>query len=134
MAVDFSRKAERGLHIEMTPLIDVVFQLLVFFMLTSVFAIPAIELDLPKLEGEPRDKKPSLVIHLNADQKLFINDTEVEVGNFSAALEMALETSEDRTVFFRGDRTATYETIIEIMQMSSEAGAAQFNFVYEPLR
>lgn len=132
MAVQFTSQAAKAPHIEMTPLIDVVFQLLVFFMLTSVFAPPAIELTLPELKGEPSDAQPSLVLHLNATGALFLNDEPLAEADLVPRLRAALAEQDDKSVYFRGDKDAAYQTVLRLMQEATEAGASRFQFIYEP--
>ncbi|KAF0094290.1 MAG: biopolymer transport protein ExbD [Puniceicoccaceae bacterium 5H] len=132
MAVDFTSQPAKGPHIEMTPLIDVVFQLLVFFMLTSVFAPPAIELTLPQLESQPSEAKPQLVLNLDAQGHVFLNDEPVAEAELVERLQAALAEQEDHSVYFRGDKDAAYQRVLHLMQLSTEAGADRFQFIYEP--
>lgn len=131
MAVSFRRTVGRSPHIEMMPLIDVVFQLLVFFMLTSVFASPAVELTLPQLKGEAPETEPGLMLHLDGEGVLFLDEQRVAEAELGPVLREALAGREDKSVYFRGDRQAPYEKVLHLMRTSTEAGAARFHFVYE---
>lgn len=132
MGVDFTRTRRRGVHIELTPLIDVVFQLLVFFMLSATFASPMLELTLPQVNREAETGDEQVVLFLDQEQQLFLNGDAVTLETLPAALGKALADAGDTAVYFRGDKAAAYEQVLMLMQLASEAGAAHFNFVYEP--
>ena len=132
MSVTFANPQRQRPQIEMTPLIDVVFQLLVFFMITSVFAPPAVELTLPRLDAKAEPAQMTLVLHLDGDGRLFLDDRPVPENELGEALRAALGDSDDRAVYFRGDKDARYDRVLHLMQVATEAGAARFNFIYDP--
>lgn len=127
-------EADETVEVGLTPLIDVVFQLLVFFMLTSSFTAPALQLLLPQLEAENASQDPeALMVEIETTGGLFINGLQMEreeIGVFVRA-----EFGADRPVeaaAIRADGKAAYERVLEVMQALSEAGIQQIHFVYEP--
>lgn len=132
MAVEFESSKSTDGTVELTPLIDVIFQLLVFFMLSSSFLYPSLELILPELdETDPQTTPPMLVVNLDADGATFVNSEPVEMARLTEVLRSMLPEVEDRAVFLRADRRSEYATVLEIMRRSSAAGALQFHFLYE---
>ncbi|HQU08793.1 MAG TPA: biopolymer transporter ExbD [Opitutales bacterium] len=132
MAVDFRRAKPESLTLELAPLIDVIFQLLIFFMISSSFLYPALKLTLPKLEQTFEDNaEQNLVLSVDGDGHYFINQNAVTLEALPQALQQALSETEDKSVFFRGDHQIPYEKVLELMRMASASGAAQFNFIYE---
>lgn len=134
MPVDFKGRREDDVRVEITPLIDVIFQLLVFFMLSSSFLFPNLDLVLPKLDESEDEmpEQPRLVISLDANGDVYLNSESVARDAFIPQLQRALSDGDLTTVFFRGDENLAYREIVQIMRESSEAGVVQFNFLYEP--
>ncbi len=132
MAVDFENpKATEG-GVELTPLIDVIFQLLVFFMLSSSFLYPSLDLVLPQLaDVETETTPPMLVINFDAEGNSFLNSEPVPLERLEAVLRERLPEVDDRAVFLRADTHSQYGAILEIMRTASAAGALQFHFLYE---
>lgn len=132
MRVEFKiPRADEGM-IELTPLIDVIFQLLVFFMLSSSFLYPALDLVLPRLDNlEQESNPPLLVINLDQHGHLFLNSTAVAPEQLEEVLRQRLAEIDDRSVFLRADTSTPYGTILEVMKTANTAGALQFNFLYE---
>jgi biopolymer transport protein ExbD len=126
------RRPKRPSHsIDMAPLIDVVFLLLVFFMLTSSFTPPALPLTLPKSAVANDPPRPAPVVSIDADGLLAL-DGEVLAGDqFEAALRDRLAGEDNKAVNFRGDRGVDYGLILDIMNRARGAGASQINLVYE---
>jgi biopolymer transport protein ExbD len=115
----------------MAPLIDVVFLLLIFFMLTSSFLQPSIPLTLPKAAAAENPPPAPVFVSVDASGAVYINQDAVPRENFSAALGSLLAGREDRTVNFRGDRAMPYEIFVGLMDEARQVGATQFNIVHE---
>jgi len=126
------RRPKRPSHsIDMAPLIDVVFLLLVFFMLTSSFTPPALPLTLPKSAVANEPPRPAPVVSIDASGVVAL-DGEVLIGDqFEAALKDRLSGEDSKSVNFRGDRGVDYGLILDVMNRARGAGASQINLVYE---
>ncbi|MFM6171454.1 MAG: ExbD/TolR family protein [Sphaerospermopsis kisseleviana] len=127
----FVRPKRVSAGLDMAPLIDVVFLLLIFFMLTSSFLQPSIPLSLP--QASPADEPPPAPVFVSVDSAgaVYINQDAVPRENFGAALGALLAGREDRSVNFRGDRAMNYEIFVGLMDDARQAGAVQFNIVHE---
>ena len=127
----FVRPKRVSARLDMAPLIDVVFLLLIFFMLTSSFLQPSIPLALPKAAAA--DEPPPAPIFVSVDQTgaVYVNQDPVARHDFGAKLAALLEGRPDKTVNFRGDRAMPYEVFVALMAEARQAGAAQFNIVHE---
>lgn len=127
--MEFARRPRRRSNIELTPLIDVVFQLLVFFLLTSSFVQPSLRLDLPQ-GGTMDEADPTpILLEIDADGNLALDGDPVERARLQDALERALE--DGRTaVRLSGDRGMTYGIFVEALDAARAAGAAHFDLVH----
>lgn len=127
----FVRPKRVSARLDMAPLIDVVFLLLIFFMLTSSFLQPSIPLALP--QASSRNEPPPAPVFVSVDTAgvVYVNQQPVERAAFITTLQELLTGREDRTVNFRGDRSMPYEVFVGLMDEARQAGAGQFNIVHE---
>lgn len=77
------------LQVDLTPLIDVTFMLVIFFIMTMSFALPSIELDLPRSETAQRqaEQTASLRLNVSADGAMFYQDRPISVDEAAALLK-----------------------------------------------
>ena len=127
----FIRRKRVSARLDMAPLIDVVFLLLIFFMLTSSFLQPSIPLALP--QAAAADEPPPAPVFVSVDESglVYVNQEPVAREEFIAKLGAVLAGRDDQTVNFRGDRTMPYEVFVALMAEARQAGAVQFNIVHE---
>jgi len=129
----FSRPKRPTLSIDMAPLIDVVFLLLIFFMLTSSFAPPSVPLALPQASSKDSADSPKVVVSLDGEGRISISETLVKDDEFENQLKAALQKNSTSTVHFRGDKTMDYGLFLRVMTRARAAGADQFQLIHEPL-
>ncbi|MCW8888186.1 MAG: biopolymer transporter ExbD [Gammaproteobacteria bacterium] len=117
----------------LTPLIDIVFLLLVFFMLTSHFVRESvIDIDLPVADsGKSIDADKQLEVVIDAMGHVRINDKMIEPEQIEAALREGLSHSSDRVVRVRGDQAAALGRAVTILDASRKAGAQAVDIVAE---
>lgn len=120
--IAFSRRRRRRAGTDLTPLIDVVFQLLVFFMLTSVFIDPAVPLKLPGADTAEAQKDAPLMISITADGQLHLGDQIVADGQLPEAIEAALKGKKEKKVAIRGDGAARYERFMKVVDACRQVG------------
>lgn len=118
----------------MTPLIDVVFQLLVFFMLTSTFARPALELELPDLEAHGDPAGPAAwSISLDAEGTVQVEGEVIQSPSPDKLAGLFQSAPERTSVALKADAEAPHGHVLTLLNAIGEAGIAQIYFVYEPL-
>ncbi len=117
----------------LTPLIDIVFLLLVFFMLTSHFVQEqALNIDLPVADsGEVMTEDNQLEVVLNTEGHFLIDDHFVEPENLEAVLAEQLSGRTDRLVRVRGDRGAPLGLAVTVLDAARKAGASGVDIVTE---
>ncbi len=129
MPSEYRRKTSFGLNL--TPLIDVVFLLLVFFMLTAHFVEErALDVDLPEAEANAAEAEPPQVeIIITADGNLLLNGKKTEPEALEAGLRDALSTPGPGTVQLRGDRAAHLGLAVQVMDAARKVGAKSMDIV-----
>ncbi len=115
-------------RIEIINMIDVIFFLLVFFMVTSasIIAMKGIKVDLPHASTAKTTDAKFITITLTKGQKLFVNGKKTNPDRLSAKLSQELIEYPDDVVVINADRDSNYGAVVNIMNRSREAGATKF--------
>ena len=110
--------------IELIPLIDIVFTLLIFFAVTSTFIYfqKGIELDLPNSETSNTLAK-TLTLSLDKKGEVFIDQNVVQIQEIKGRLTPLLFKSNDLTVILSADKKVSYEKVIQVMDAIRLAGS-----------
>jgi biopolymer transport protein ExbD len=120
--------------IEMTPLIDIVFQLLLFFILTAAASQPGMKVALPGSTMRSADTESSLVITINADGRLFVNNREADLAGVKAAFSDLKNRNPGGSVILNADKTARYGIFFEVIDAAREIGLANLSLGYDEER
>lgn len=131
------RRTGGSLILEMTPLIDVVFLLLIFFMLATTFNDnTAFKIDLPQVNTKKSvetikelqiliDKDKNMILKYDFNSK--INQEILNKNNIVSKLSSKIQNSENKTVIISADKSIDYGFVVEIMSFVKEAGAEAIN-------
>ena len=132
MAVAFRRKSQEVSALNVTPLIDVVFLLLVFFLLTSTFRAPTLDLTLPSSEATHTvAKRERVVVSISSSGQFMLNSKEVPSEMLLPELKHELSFAKDRTLYLRADVGTTYDKLFEVMSKATQAGASSFGLIHD---
>jgi biopolymer transport protein TolR len=115
--------------INVTPFVDVMLVLLIVFMVTAPLLAAGIPVDLPKASVAPiaMEKEP-VTITIAADGRIFVKDQTVSPVELASRLKSMTSGSEDR-IYVRGDKTASYGTIMQVMGALNGAGFTRLALV-----
>lgn len=133
------RRIERKIMSEMnlTPLIDVMLVLLVIFMITAPLLTIGIKVDLPKVAAPSiNDNDVSIVVFVDCNERIFIGDVPVAIGDLPAKLMAMLSSNaKDPKIFVKGDKDVSYGSVMRVMGSISSAGFKKVVLVTDmPLR
>ncbi len=110
-------------EINVTPFVDVMLVLLIIFMVTAPLMTVGVPVDLPKTRaGALSEKSEPLVISINAEGKIFLQDSEIDLATLAPKLKVILESKPDTRIFIRGDANISYGRIVEVMGTLNTAG------------
>jgi biopolymer transport protein ExbD len=117
----------------LTPLVDVVFQLLVFFILTSTFASPALDIVLPQLSDEKEVENPEAWrVELDAAGNLAVEGEVIPADQIEGTIQTLLARAPDRdTAIVAADDAVSHGRVLEVMQTLGQAGIRQLLFEHE---
>ena len=115
---------EEDIELDLTPMIDVVFQLLIFFMVTAVFAItPGLDIKLPEADTAQAPDKENLFIVVDQDGNMKLNHKTVTFANLKDELVSKRAILDNTTaIIIQGDERATHGQIVNIMDIAREVG------------
>lgn len=118
---------EHGLkQIDIAPLIDIVFQLLIFFMLTSSFVIqPGIKVNLPKAVTSEVVKFENIDILVTSENVTYLNGKVVTTAELKTLLKQAAK--RNQTILIKADRRASLGRVVEVWDLARELGITQIN-------
>lgn len=124
-AAGFRRRRREPLQLGLTPLIDIVFLLLIFFMLTSRFIVQeGLEMDLPRTERQhavPEEKVH--VIYLLKDGTIKYRQKEMSLEKMANVLSGFQSYEREKPFEVRSDRQASVQSMVALLEMLREAGA-----------
>ncbi|MBU1674868.1 biopolymer transporter ExbD, partial [bacterium] len=111
------------LIINVTSLIDVMFLLLIFFLVTSTFKHqPAIELELPSsTSAEPVMAGPA-VLYLTSDGAIYLEDRRLGEDEIVSALRQRLAEGGENNIVLRSDTHTEFGRVVRLMDMIKESG------------
>lgn len=130
----FKRKTtlEKG-RLDITPLIDVVLLLLIFFMLTSSFITPAgLRVYLPESSVAEPQEKENLVIVVSRDGELYIDDASVSWEECRERLASSLAGSPEMVLILKADRDARHGIVVRVMSLARELGWKRMAIAAQP--
>jgi len=109
--------------INVTPFVDVMLVLLVVFMVTAPLLTVGVPVDLPKTDAQQiSTPEEPVVITIDAQNRVYIQETEVPLENLAARLAAITGANPDTKIYVRGDRSIEYGRIMEVMGSVSQAG------------
>jgi biopolymer transport protein ExbD len=119
----FRAENEEDFSVDLTPLIDVVFLLLIFFMVSTVFVDfkKQMDISLPSSKTSILSEvlKP-VTVELTVDKQIFLNGEKIHISKFESALSKITK-SETQEAIIRADKNLPYGDVIKIMGMLQNA-------------
>ena len=121
---------------DLTPMIDIVFQLLIFFMVTAVFAItPGLDIKLPEAEEAQAPEKENLFIVVDQDGNMKLNHKSVTFATLKGDLQEKRRILDNTTmIIIQGDERSTHGQIVQIMDIARQVGVVDQVIATEPQR
>lgn len=114
--------------IDMTPIIDVVFQLLTFFMLTSTFIkTSAINVDLPTSKTSDIQPVREAIITVYANGNITFNDRAISIDDLGKTIKELYVKNNDLVVVIQSDKKVSYGIIIRIMDIVRLTGVKRLS-------
>ncbi|MBI40809.1 MAG: hypothetical protein CMF59_14515 [Leptospiraceae bacterium] len=117
---------------DIAPMVDLVFLLLVFFMVGSKFATPALEMELPSASSGNNSESENIVISVDRKEKIYLAGMEVDQSSLTDSLSEMMRERPGTQVLLRADGKITYSLFVQIMDHTRKAGVQNLRLEYEP--
>ena len=118
-------------NVDMTPMIDIVFQLILFFLVSTTFAtLPGIKLNLPQSHTAESTSLMGITITVDSNGALYFNDKEVSMTGLGEELltfDTGTTKKEEFPVSLEADSEVTNGTIVKIFDVIRESGYCVIN-------
>lgn len=121
-------ESNEQVDINLSPMIDCIFILLIFFILTTVFVEETgIRVNKPNATNAVSLEKNSVLIAITDQNKVFYGGNEIGISGVRTIVEQALNSTES-SVIIQADRHSTHDTFSEVYSEAKAAGAERIQF------
>ncbi len=118
----------QAVAIDLAPMIDCVFILLIFFIVTSVFVEdPGVEVERPDTRGETVTDRNALLLAISAEDQIYFDGQQIRMDQVAATLRQA-SFADDATVIIRADRRSSHGVFAGVYSEAKRAGLAHVQF------
>ena len=131
--MNFRPNPKRDIELDITPLIDVVFLLLIFFMVSTTFERESeINITLPEASKElPQAKPDAINIAIDAQSHIYINDRELvntQMTTIKQAIYDALGNLPDAPIIISADANTPHQMVVKVMDASRQLNLVRITF------
>lgn len=127
------RKAKGGI-LDITPLVDLVFLLIIFFLLSTTFRVmPGIRIDLPEASSQKIIKeRKEITLSVDRSGVLYVDKIPVEPSALISRLTAAAQKDRDTTVLIKGDRAAGFGLVVDVLGTVKQSGLHRIAIMTQP--
>ena len=119
---------KKNLELDLIPLINIVFLLLIFFMLTSSSITSALKANLPEARSSQKIQNKNHVLKISESGSLELNGETVDRGEMVGQIENLLRLNKTKTLELQGDKDISFKLFGEIIKDVRKAGIENFIF------
>ncbi|MEA3333275.1 MAG: biopolymer transporter ExbD [Pseudomonadota bacterium] len=131
----FQTRSRDDVQLDMTPLVDVVFLLLIFFMLsTSLSVNPGIKIDLPKASAEQvKKKKTTLRVAVEPGGRIFLGGKKLSLDQLREKFKtVGKEHGDEALVVIEADKKVYHGLVVKVMDAAKSAGLNKLAIATQP--
>jgi len=122
--LEFERRKRSSVGLNMTPLIDMVFLLLIFFVLSSHFiSEKGFKIKLPKAVSSQVQKNEQVTVFIDKEGSIFLNDSAIKLGQLKSLIRAELNKANSKTVVIKADEDVSLGLAVKVMDIAKEANA-----------
>jgi biopolymer transport protein ExbD len=123
--MEFQRRLKPAVNLDLVPMIDVVFQLVLFFLVTSTFIVtPGINLNLPEAESSEPVLVSKLVITVLSEEEIYVNRERYTLRGLGPALRGLSADLKDKvaSLVVEGDSDIPYRLMVQVLDVLRKEG------------
>lgn len=125
--MNFTERTRPDAHLDITPIVDTVFNLLIFFALSLNFIVtPGIKVELPESATEEivRERE-ELIVVMDRDNNIFIDEQTVSIDQLGTVFMNAARRNKDTLVIIQADQDVAHGGVVRMMDTAKKAGLAR---------
>ncbi len=135
----FSNENKKGPKLNMTSLIDVVFLLLIFFMVTTTFEKQAkLKIELPEATEKIKNQEQSkIVISISQKGAIYLNNNELlnsQYESIASGLSRMVEGDDKPAIVIRADADAAHKYVVTVMDVLADLGFTSVSIATTPVK
>jgi biopolymer transport protein ExbD len=120
-------------ELNITPLLDLAFVLLVIFIITTTPIVNDLDVDLPAAARRMKDPKPKVTyVTIDKGGKMYLNKEEIDMASLQEKVAAMRVDDPDLNIVIRGSGHAKYGGIVGVMDMLQQANVGKVNLATEP--
>ncbi|MDR2582101.1 MAG: biopolymer transporter ExbD [Fibromonadaceae bacterium] len=122
-----SRGKSLNQEMNLTNMIDVVFAILIVFLISAPLMSQGIKVDLPNAEAPTLEQKKMLKVSINKEEKIFVEEMEVNINDFGEIFKSLWK--DDVPVVINADESVHYGIVMKVVSLVQVAGVKQLGFL-----
>ena len=122
------------LEINIVPMIDVIFAILAFFILSTLFLTrtEGFPVSLPKAETADTQKKADFSVTIDKEGTVFLNKKEIDIGDLQTSITSQMEPGQESLVTIRADEKVFHGQVVEVMDILRSVEGARIGMATKP--
>ncbi len=126
MLVHKKKRPHYEIQPPLTSLIDIVFMLLIYFLLTTNFMVDeGITIKLPQAKAAKAQTQQDITVYVDQDGSVYLSDERVPINEMYGRLKALIGGQPDKLVIVKADRTVMLNKAVKVMDLAKAAGAAR---------
>ena len=124
----------KTLKFDLTPLVDVVFQLLIFFMLTTTFinVESGVKVDLPSGDFAAVKEQKNIVVTITENNVIYINNHLIDPNSLSEKVQEEIKNNSNSLVVLEADQNISHGKVVRVMDLIKKGGAERIAIATKP--
>jgi len=128
-------RADDDSQIDMTPMLDVVFIMLIFFIVTTSFVRESgLEVDRPSAATATEQKQAGIFVAINDSGEIYIDRKQVDLQRVRASLERLIASQGEVGLVIQADQQTRHGVVVKVMDAAREAGIKQISVAAKALQ
>ena len=126
MALRARKKGRYQIQAPLTSLIDIVFMLLIYFLLTTNFMVDeGIKIKLPQAKASAPQTQEEITVYVDKEGRAYLMNREIPLSTLFTELKKRIGDDEDRLVVIKSDRAVILNKVVKVMDIAKAAGAGR---------
>ncbi len=126
MIVHRKKRPRYAIQPPLTSLIDIVFMLLIYFLLTTNFMVDeGIKIKLPQAKASAPQTEKEITVYVDKDGKAYLNNKEMTLNILFKEIKTKIGSNKDKLVVVKADKDVIVNKMVKVMDIAKAAGAGR---------